>query len=185
MTPVLDKGYVNVLGKTMDGLAVQSMVFNFNQGIFHSKFLDIPTLTLAIKAPIFVQLFLNDSGIKTIAQRSDSITVEAYVPTVAELGIRNIDDAAMIQADLARTTEALLLNPQAYQMDGCDRFLSQIVSPISVYNTVVAYGSLNQWLEITERSGLPKPIEAYRKAIQDVVHAEWAVIKTWLKRKQQ
>jgi len=183
MIPVLDKGHVALLGKTMDGLAVQSLIFNFNAGVFDSKFLDIPVMALNVKCPLFVQLWLMENGIKVIPQRNSSAIVEAYIPSVPDLKIADLSVAEEVQQSIAHTTEALLLNPKGYQMDGCERFISQIISPISVYNTLVAYGSLNAWLEITERKGLLGPIDEYRKAIKDVVHSEWAVIKPWLRRK--
>lgn len=183
MTPVLDKGYAKLIGSPMDGAAVQQLVMDFNQGVFHHKFLDIPVMTLEVKCPLFVQMFLMETGLKVIPQRIDTKTIEAYIPTAADLGIRDIATSNLIQDSIQQTTEALLVNPTGYQMDGCNRFISQITSPISVYNTLVVYGSLNTWLEITERKGLPKPIEEYRKAFQGIVHAEWAAIKPWLKRK--
>lgn len=180
MVPVLDKGYVKQLGKSMDGLTLQGLVMNFNQGVFDPKYMDIPSLVLEIKCPLFVQLFLMDNRIVTVTKLAEG-EVEAYIPTINEIGIGDLETRENIRSNLAAVTEALLLNPKAYQMDGCNRFTSQVTSPISIYTTVIAHAPLSAWVRLIEQKRLPPPIEAYRAAIHDMIHAEWAVVKPWLK----
>jgi len=35
------------------------------------------------------------------------------------------------------------------------------------------HGSLMSWMKYVEQKNLPRPIEAYRKAIEDCLHGEW------------
>ena len=79
----------------------------------------------------------------------------------------------MIAQDINHTTQALLINPKAYQMDGCDIFISQVMSPISIYNTLLVSGSLAQWIDFANKEGLATPIEQYRKTIEEVLLGEY------------
>lgn len=179
MTPVLDKGHVDLISASVSGQQLVAMIHKFNRGLFEPRFLDVPQLAIEIKCPLFVQLHLSNYNIYLITAKSTNL--EAYVPTVDEIGTPLLEDAVAIQASLQQTSEALLLNPKAYQMDKCDSFISQVNAPISVYNTLVGYSKLSSWLMFIKAKGLPKPIEAYRKAVEDIVMAEWADIKPHLK----
>ena len=182
MIPVLDHGFVDIVSATPSTVQLYSLVTNFNRGAWHPKFLKIPTMVLRIKCPLFVQLWLSESQISLITAKTDDEPV-AYVPTVAEIGCPDLKTSEIIQNNISQTAEALMLNPKAYQTDSCDRFISQVNSPVSVYNTLVAYGNLETWLEVTNQRGLPKPIEAYRKAIHDCAATEWTDIRQWSAKK--
>ncbi len=86
-----------------------------------------------------------------------------------------------IQANIEATTDALLLNPEAFKADHCDRFIAQVITPVSAYNTLVVWGNLSQWIEVIKLTGLPKPIEEYRKAIHDVLLSEWINLNIYVK----
>jgi hypothetical protein len=109
-----------------------------------------------------------------MVQRTSNSKPEAFIPTVADIGAESLSSNEDIQRNIEMTTEALLINPIAYQMDGCDTFISQIISPISVYNVLMVSGSLRQWTSYVLRNNLPASIEAYRKAIESVLLAEYS-----------
>lgn len=171
MTPVLDKGWIKRTSASLPGAEFDQFLLRINKNVVTNKSLEIPHLVLEVRCPLFVQLWLSEHFRVMPYKTSDK--TEAYIPTVPEINSPNLETDVQIQASIEQTTEALLLNPQMYQMDNCDKFISQVNSPISVYNTVVAWATLAQLIEIIGMKGLPKPIEAYRKAIQDVVVAEW------------
>jgi hypothetical protein len=176
---VLDKGYVALISsanttKTIldikdEFFKVETLSDDDTQAIG-----DIATMTLAVKCPLFVQLNLSKFGLKVINTKLDS--VEAYIPNETEIHASDLETNRVIAQDIHRTTEALLINPLAYQRDGCDKFMSQIMSPVSVYNTLIVHGTLNQWMAFGKQEGLPKPIEAYRDSISDILVAEWKFI---------
>ena len=180
MTPVLDKGYVKLISATFVGDQLPIFLATWNRGRPDPRLLSVPTLTLEIKAPLFVRMFLAESGI-IVFDRKGQESSEAYVPTVAEVNASVLAVGEQIQANIAATTEALLMNPKAYAADHCDRFVAQVITPVSLYNEFVAHGSLWQWSDIILAQSLPLPIEAYRNAIDGVMVAEWPAIKSLAK----
>jgi glutaredoxin 2 len=139
---------------------------------------------MKVKCPLFVQMTLPEFGLKYTVKRSGD-KPEAFVPTVDQVYAQNLEASQAIQADIAQTTAALLLNPSAYQMEHCDTFISQVISPISVYNVLIVNGSLVQWLDYLAQQGLPAPIEAYRKAIEGIFFAEYPMLKDKLADEQK
>lgn len=129
-------------------------------------------LTLAIKCPLFVQLFLAEQNFKITAKRPPD-ELEAYLPTEVEIGSPDLTTNKDVSAYFEQTTEALLLNQKAFKMDQCDSFVTQILTPISSYNTLIVSGSLNEWIKLVGMTSLPAPIEAYRSAIHSLMSGEW------------
>lgn len=171
--PVLDKGYVAVHSCSPSGNELQALSLDFFRKQ-HSSGLDrIVHINLQIKCPLFVQLSFSALGFICIAKRHGDGDIEAFIPTIAEVNAQSLGASREIQEDIERTTHALLINPKAYQADHCDSFISQVISPVSVYNTLIISGSLEQWNAYINQVGLPAPIESYRKAIQNAIQAEY------------
>jgi hypothetical protein len=169
--PVLDKGYVALVSTSLPREEFKSVRARFFHGRTDDRLLQLPQIHIEIKCPLFVQLSFTETRLTAIPLKGQK--PEAYVPTVDEIGARDLESSEQIQEDLKRTSEALLMNPKAYQMDGCDIFVSQISAPISVYNTLIVNGNLQQWLSYINRKDLPTPVEAYRQALADIILAEW------------
>jgi hypothetical protein len=137
---------------------------------------------LSIRCPLFVQLTFSEHGLSYSADRSSSV-VEAYIPNVAEVNAPDLETSTLIQKDIEQTTEALILNPKAYQSDNCDIFISQVISPINIYNTLIVHGTLTQWMRYIEQRSLPRPVEAYRKAIEECLQGEWSQVIQMMREK--
>jgi hypothetical protein len=137
-----------------------------------SQFLrEISTLTLVMKCPLFVQLNLSTHDFKII---SVPVTeVESYCPNLGEVAAKAHDLSKDIADNIKATSDALLINPKAYQEDGCDRFVSQVLTPISTYTTIIVHGSYNEWKRFCNQTKLPAPIKSYVKAITQVMNADW------------
>lgn len=170
--PVLDKGYVAMHSCSPTGQELLQLGKEFFRGTKDVKLFEVAQLHIKVKCPIFVQLSFPEFGLRYIVQRSSSAP-EAFVPTVDQVNAMSLEASEAIQQDIQQTTDALLINPKAYQMEHCDLFISQVTSPISIYNTLIVYGSLEQWNNYTLQQGLPSSIEAYRKAIDNLVMAEY------------
>jgi len=182
--PVLDKGYVAVHSCAPSGTELLELSKEFFRGKFDARLLNTAVALLKIKCPLFVQLAFPEHGLLTVAQRT-STKPEAFIPNVSQVNAQNLEASQAIQEDIERTTEALLLNPSAYQTEHCDPFISQVISPISVYNVLIVSGSLAQWLSFLSQHGLPLPIEAYRKAVENVILAEYPLLKDKILDEQQ
>jgi hypothetical protein len=168
--PVLDKGYVALFSNSLSReqfLAIQAEYF---RGLVHGRILNMPMIHMEIKCPLFVQLYLTEN-LNAIAKRSG--TPEAFIPAVNDVAAESLETSEVISKDIEQTTKALLLNPKSYQMDGCDIFISQVISPVSVYNTLMVSGTLDQWISAVKGKSLPAPIEQYRKTIEDILLAEY------------
>ena len=175
--PVLDKGYVALISSCNANEALTNIKDEFFGGELLNKadteiITSMANMTLAIKCPLFVQLNLAKFGLTILTAKQEA--VEAYVPNETEIKGKDLQTNRVIAENMRRTTEALLINPLAYQKDGCDKFVSQIMSPVSVYNTLIVHGTLKQWMSFCEQEKLPNPIEAYRSTVTDMVTAVWA-----------
>lgn len=185
--PVLDKGSVSLLNSSLTYEQFKTL----HAEIFRKAHKDSPDTRLLdacsvhIKAvcPLFVQMTFPEHNLTYITYRTQE-KPQAYIPTVSEVNAQDLEASEAIQKDIEQTTAALLLNPQAYQMERCDLFVSQVISPVSVYNTIIITGNLSQWLRYLSQVGLPSPIEAYRRAIEDAISGEYPFIKEMLKRKK-
>lgn len=170
--PVLDKGYVALLDTSM----VTSKLKDIGQGVYGGEYPvaleELGSLTLLIKCPLFVQLALSKYQFKVVDANDG--TLDAYKPNSGEVGARERLDSEAIADDISRTTDALLLNPRAYQADGCNRFMSQIITPLNTYTTIIVQGNYSQWTSFAYKAdSLPVPIGAYCGAIQQIIEAEW------------
>jgi hypothetical protein len=171
-TPVLDKGWVAFYSSSLSQEDFGEVLKGCFRGIVDNRITDLTYVLLSIKCPLFVQLTFSEYQLAAISERVGG-KPEAYIPDIAAIGSPSLETNQLIQADMEQTTEALLLNPSSYQQDNCDLFISQVISPISIYNTLIVGGSLTSFTRYVEQKSLPKPIEAYRKAIEDCLHGEY------------
>jgi hypothetical protein len=171
--PCLDSGYVALLEATCTTPRLNEIAREFFNKEDSSKFLrDLGALTLVIKCPLFVQLHLSTFDLKIVTTPQVG-TLEAYIPNVGEINAPNLTDSNDILQSMKATTDALLINPVAYQKDGCDRFTSQVLTPINTYTTVIVQGSYEEWKKFCEQQRLPGPMKAYVKAITQIANVEW------------
>lgn len=169
--PCLDKGYVALIScsNNFDKLNEVSLEF-FKRS--DSAFLrDMSTLTLVVRCPLFVQLNLSTHQFKIYS--APVTEVEAYCPNVGEIGAPDLETCRNISANIKMTSDALLINPKAYQEDGCERFMSQIATPINTYTTLIVHGSYNEWKKFCNQPKIPSPTKSYVKAITQIMNAEW------------
>lgn len=167
--PVLDKGYVALVSCSLPRQEFRQVQVQYFRSKVSNQLLSIPQIHMEIRCPLFVQLSLSEQ-LKCTSRQS---TVEAFIPSVNDVGAKDLETSNLISKDIEQTTQALLLNPKAYQMDGCDIFISQVISPISVYNTVLISGTLGQWIDYANLEGLPAPVEEYRKVITQILLSEY------------
>jgi hypothetical protein len=169
--PCLDKGYVAQL----DSTCKSEKLNDISRELFQkddSKFLrELSSLTVVVKCPLFVQLNLSTFNFKII--NVPVTEVEAYVPNVGEIGGPDLHANTEIAKLIAHNTAALMINPKAFESDGCDRFVSQMLMPISTYTTVIVQGSYNEWRRFCEQPRLPVAIKAYVRGITQIMNAEW------------
>lgn len=173
----LDKGYVAFISASNSGKLSKEIRDEFFKSSsspdLNSFFKSIGSLTIAIRCPLFVQLNLSKFSLDINIAPDEN--VEAYLPDLSEVGTKDFEDSKVIADDIMRTTEALLINPKAYQHDGCDKFVSQVITPINIYTTLIAHGKLNNWLTFCKQANLPRPIEVYRKGVEDIIRSEWNI----------
>lgn len=171
--PVLDKGYVALLDSSMTTSKLKSIGAEFFGGEYPVALEEYGTLTLVMKCPLFVQLTLTKYQFRVI-NSSSSLDLEAYLPNSTEVGSLNRLDSEAISDDIRRTTDALLINPKSYQSDGADRFISQIITPLNVYTTLVIQGSYSEWCKFAyQQAFVPVPIKAYLEVIKQIIEVEW------------
>lgn len=179
-TPVLDKGFVAIMNTSVNDTDIRTLWNKWTLG-FDKQLMHMPTVHMRIKCPLFVQLRFAQFNLHTLVQRK-SRNVEAYLPNEVDVNAKDLEASRAISEDIQRTTEALLLNPKAYQYEACDTFISQVISPINVYNELIVTGNLQQWVDFIQQSNIPKPIEAYRAAIEDLLVTEFVTLEKWIKR---
>jgi len=172
-TPVLDKGIVSLVSSSLDDTSFNSLQTQLNNiHLDITKLEDTAYASIYIKCPLFVQLHLSKFNLK-IDQLPFNGEPEAYIPDETVISTGDNELNRVISSDIKQTTESLLINPKAYQHDGCNRFISQTITPISVYNSFMISGSLTEWNKFISDSQLPLPIEQYRLAVFELLKAEW------------
>lgn len=169
--PCLDKGYVAYIDSSCNSEKLKAIGLEFFKKLDGKFLMDLANLTLVIKCPLFVQLNLSTHNLNVVSVPPTE--VEAYKPNVGEIGAPVHATAIAIADDIDRTTEALLINPKAYQTDGCERSVSQILTPLSTYTTLVVYGSYNDWKKFCDQGNLPPIMLGYVNAVKQIMGAEW------------
>lgn len=173
--PVLDKGFVAKFDTNCDGTKLNELSVEFFKRL-DGKFLaeQMSSLTLIMKCPLFVQLNLSTFGLRiTSLPNVGTEVLEVYLPNVGEIGAPTLEVNQDIADDIVRTSSALLMNHKAYQTDGCNRFVSQILTPINTYTTLVVSGMYNDWSRYIAQSNAPAGIAAYVDAVSQIMKAEW------------
>lgn len=169
--PCLDKGYVAHISSSCASEKLNDVAMEFFKKDDSLFLRDLSALVLVIKCPLFFQLNLSTFDFKIV---SVPVTdVEAYCPNVGEIGGPDLETSRNIAASIKMTSDALLLNPKAYQEDGCDRFISQVATPLNTYTTLLVQGSYNEWKRFCNQQRLPAPTKSYIKAITQIMNAEW------------
>lgn len=169
--PVLDKGYVALI----DSCNTTKKLRDIDAEFFNSKFppvlLDLGSMTLVMKCPLFVQLNLSKFNFKVI-NVYDAGDINYYSPNPGEIGAKEISTSTAISDDLTRTTDALIVNARAYQSDGADRFISQITTPVNIYTSLIVQGSYDEWCKFCDQKA-PAPIAAYIDIVKQIKEVEW------------
>jgi hypothetical protein len=170
--PVLDKGYVALIDSCNTTAKLREMGQEFFGGEYPTSLEELGSMTVVMKCPLFVQLNLSKFNFKVI--NADSGSPEGYIPNPGEIGASERISCEAISDDIARTTDALLINPKAYQADGADRFVSQVLTPVNIYTTLIVQGTYREWCAFAyNQAKVPTPIKAYTIALQQIIDAEW------------
>jgi hypothetical protein len=169
--PVLDFGYVALISSSCTSEKLNDVAMEFFKKD-NSQFLrDLSTLTLVIKCPLFLQLNLSTHDFTIIT--TPVTEIETYIPNVGEIGSPSLETNREIVGNIKATSDALHINPKAFQADGCDRFISQVLTPINTYTTLIVHGSYNEWKRFCNQQKVPAPMKGYIKAITQIMNAEW------------
>jgi hypothetical protein len=169
--PVLDKGFIALLESWGTSTKLNDIAVEFFKQEDSTFLRELGGMTILMKCPLFVQLHLSTYNFNIINVPIEE--VEAYVPNVGEIGGSSVTDNKDISDNMKATTDALLINPLAYQKDGCDRFVSQVLTPISTYTTIIVQGNYLEWKKMCEQPKLPAPMKAYIKAVIQIANVEW------------
>lgn len=174
--PVLDKGYVALISSSNTTKTLREIDQEFFAGTYPTSLEELGTLTVTMKCPLFVQLNLSKFNLRIInATGSSDSEIEAYYPNASEIGSKERSVSEDIADDISRTTAALLINPKAYQADGANKFISQLITPINTYTTIIVHGSYKEWCAYAYQQGIiPSPVKAYTIALQQIIDAEWS-----------
>ena len=108
--------------------------------------------------------------------------VECYIPDISEINTGDHSVDKDIAEHMKQTIETILLTTKAFEKDKLDRFMSNTIIPVSVYNTVIVTASLTEWIKLIDgKRKLPYAIKAYTDVIKDAVEAEWPKLHTYIK----
>lgn len=171
--PCLDKGWVAFVDSSLNSLKLRDLKADLFYGEIPAAMYRSATLTLAMKAPLFVSKALADKELK-IVNAPVREELDAYLPNEGEIAADDLETSRLIAQDMERTTAALLINIKAYQEDGCNKYLAQLLTPVNVYTVFLATGTLKQWKDIVGQGSSSNPMRVYLSAIQQVIAAEWA-----------
>lgn len=172
--PVLDKGWVATYDTSCNSAKLNELAVEFFKKLDGRFLAENSSITVMMKCPLFIQLNLSQFNLRiTNLPNIGSDEIDSYYPNVGEIGSSNLNTAQDICDDMKRTSIALLMNHKAYQADGCNRFMSQILTPINTYTTILVHGMYNDWCRFISQSGAPAPIASYIVAVDQLLKAEW------------
>lgn len=174
--PVLDKGFVGYVSVGLPTKEMNKLSHHYFKANIPRELIDLGTVTLIMKFPMFVQLHLiQEYGLKVInAQPATSEPkIETYTPTVSDIGSGDTSLSQDIVEHMEQTANSLEVTVKGYQRDGCDHFVSQVNLPIGVYNEAIVHGSISQWVRFLKRKNLPKPVAAYQEAVFQIIKADF------------
>jgi len=172
--PVLDKGYVGLLSSSLKGKDIVMLKSLLPRGTANESILDLPRVHLVIKCPIFVQT--STANYCTWHKTRDN-SLECFIPSINDINARDLQTSKDIQQAIEQTTEALMMNPKSFAMDGCDAHIAQCIVPVSAYTTFIATGSLSDWISYINREDFPVPVKAYCEAIRQILLADWNIFR--------
>lgn len=178
---VLDHGYVGLHTNSLSQSELQEIAREYNYNKIDESILSIPYIHMNIYCPLFFQLTISQSNLKILVKKNNR-DVKAWVPDQTQIGSGDLETDRLISNDIKQTTEALLINPKAYQKDRCDHFVSQVITPISTYNNLVVSGTLLDWIKFIHAEYPPMPVEEYFKAIEAALLADWIYFDKWIRR---
>jgi hypothetical protein len=177
---VLDKGFVSLLSTSNEEKVLQKLEEEYYNSASFKQLNMLSTATFIIKCPLFVQLYLASRPEFNFTIFSPPAkTIEAYVPDESDINTKPTE-ATEIKNNMRNTTEALLINPMAFQHDGCDRFISQVLTPISVYSELIVHANLTNWVEFLRKKNLPGPVAAYQTAVAEFLKAVWTNLDEYM-----
>lgn len=168
MVNVLDKGYVIL---RTPGVTKQDIRDLKKDGFDTKRLQRHIFVSMTIKCPLFVKMTFPEFGLVTITGKHGE--TEIYHPTLSDVNASTPTISSEIADDIKATSEALMINPRAYRTDGCDRSVSQVNSPIGLYNNIIVSGFLEDWSKFISNNKLPTLIEDYREAIHSLIMAEY------------
>jgi len=158
--PVLDQGYVALISSAMSNKVYSDTVDEFFGAMDNVSLHRLSFATLVFKAPLFVQMHLGQHGVKIVHAKPANQSSD-------------LESNRAIADDIERTTAALLINPASYRADGADKFISQIILPISTYTTFLVGATLEDWQKFYRMKSVPAPIRSYADAVEQIIKAEW------------
>lgn len=169
--PCLDLGYVAHLSTSCTSEKLNDVAMEFFKQD-NSQFLrELSTLTLAVKCPLFIQLMLSTYDFKIL---STPVTeIECYIPNVGEINANNLQVGQEILSNIKAASDALHINPKAFQADGCDKYISQVLTPLNTYTTLIVHGSYNEWKRFCNQQKVSAPVKSYIKAVTQIMNMEW------------
>jgi hypothetical protein len=172
--PVLDKGFVATYDTSCNSEKLNALAVEFYKRLDGKFLAENSTFTVMIKCPLFIQLNLSQFNLRvTSLPNIGSDELESFYPHPGEIGANDLQTCQDISDDMKRTSVALLMNHKTYQTDGCNRFMSQILTPINTYTTILVHGLYNDWCRFISQNNAPAPIAAYMLAVDHLIKAEW------------
>jgi hypothetical protein len=171
--PVLDKGFVALIDSCNTTSKLREIGQEFYGGEYPTSLEELGSMTIVMKCPLFVQLALSKFNLKVIDANQSTEVPDAYIPDATSIRGTDVVTSQAISDDILRTTDALLINPKAYQADGCDKFISQVITPVNVYTTLIVSGNYSEWCKFAYQERFPGPIKRYAEAIRQVIEVEW------------
>lgn len=172
--PVLSKGHVGILS----AYPLKELITSTGKNV--GDLTRVARVTLEVRSPIFIKDAFHSCGLSTIGCRADQEdSVEFYVPDLATIKGNDLESARRIRAVIEQNCEALATSTKGFLMDGCDPHISQVVSPIAMYNRYVVDGTLSSWISFLNKDDCRDVpvVSDYRSKIEDILLYEYPEIK--------
>ncbi len=171
--PILDHGYIEVISYHNDNASLASINSDPHfVGISREDMPRIGSLTLKVRLPFFMKSYLCRSVSNTIDVPD---RIEFYVPSIDQLVVGSVQERAdkieIIKGNIRELTQTFKdILPHNHEP-----LLAACLLPSNVYATVIANGSVPEWLNFCNTANTISylPYSAYSTKIKELIDSMW------------
>ena len=166
-----DHGFISVLYSSFSAKKAEELELFYLPKINHGRLSsEFSRISFLMRVPMFILTQMVNYDIKIMYAKSDE--EQYFLPTEADIVGCDLETALQMKAVIEETTAALQINPSALVADGCNPEVSQILTPVSRYVTIITEAKKSEWLRLCGSIHEKKLSNQFAKVLQGIISSE-------------